>query len=139
VVAGDGRPHAVTGDLDTVMAGLSCGEPNPVAWEIVRDFPSGYVSCGDFVAANGSRILAHPLEGDPAVEAGESGSVGIGLLDLLVNRTDLLPLRKDLGIGPDARLLFFNTEGATDPESYRNILWYGAFPAPQPTRTEAPR
>jgi threonine dehydratase len=37
------------------------------------------------VAANGIRILANPMEGDAAVEAGESGAVGIGLIDLLAN------------------------------------------------------
>jgi len=63
----------VTGDLNTVMAGLACGEPNPIGWDILRDFCSCYVSCDDFVAANGVRILANPLKGDTRVEAGESG------------------------------------------------------------------
>lgn len=125
--AGDGRPHAVTGSLQTIMAGLSCGEPNPIAWDIVRDFSTGYISCDDFVAANGIRILANPLEGDDRIEAGESGAVGIGLLDLLVNRSDFTELKQKLQIGPDSNLLFFNTEGATDPENYRKIVWYGKY------------
>jgi len=82
-VAGDGQPHAVTGALDTIMAGLACGEPSLLGWDILRDFPCGYMSCDNYVAANGIRILANPVSGDRAVEAGESGSVGIGLLDLL--------------------------------------------------------
>ncbi|MGD8242582.1 MAG: diaminopropionate ammonia-lyase, partial [Desulfobacterales bacterium] len=128
--AGDGRPHTVGGDLNTIMAGLACGEPNPATWDILRDFTSGYVSCGDFVAANGMRILAHPLPGDVAVEAGESGAVGIGLLDLLVNAPALAGLKRELAIGPDTTLLCFNTEGATDPANYRKILWYGHYPLP---------
>ena len=128
--AGDGRPHNVGGDLDTIMAGLACGEPNPATWDILRDFSSGYVSCGDFVAANGMRILAHPLPGDVAVEAGESGAVGIGLLDLLVNAPALAGLKRELAIGPDSTLLCFNTEGATDPANYRKIIWYGRYPLP---------
>ncbi len=128
--AGDGRPHAVGGDLDTIMAGLACGEPNPATWDILRDFASGYVSCGDFVAANGMRILAHPLPGDTAVEAGESGAVGIGLLDLLANAPALADLKHELAIGPQSTLLCFNTEGATDPANYREILWYGRYPLP---------
>ena len=127
--AGDGRPHAVTGDLDTIMVGLACGEPNPIAWNILRDFPSCYVSCDNFVAANGIRILANPLNDDAAVEAGESGSVGIGLLDLLANNEKFSELKQALEIGPDSNLLFFNTEGATDPENYREILWYGKYPS----------
>ncbi len=129
--AGDGRPHAVTGDLETIMAGLACGEPNPIAWEILRDFSSCYISCDNFVAANGIRILANPLDGDDAVEAGESGSVGIGLLDLLANNPYFGKLKQELKIGPDSSLFFFNTEGATDPENHREILWHGKYPLAQ--------
>jgi diaminopropionate ammonia-lyase len=110
------------------MVGLACGEPNPIAWDILRDFPSCYISCDNFVAANGIRILANPLKGDDAVEAGESGSVGIGLLDLLANNPDFGKLKQELKIGPNSNLLFFNTEGATDPENYREILWHGKYP-----------
>ncbi|WP_372679557.1 diaminopropionate ammonia-lyase [Desulfosarcina sp.] len=126
--AGDGRPHAVTGDLDTIMAGLACGEPSPIAWEILCENTSAYISCDDYVAANGMRILANPLAGDDRIEAGESGAVGIGLLDLLANLPDCIPLKAGLDIGPHSRILFFNTEGGTDPEGYRQILWYGKYP-----------
>jgi len=126
----DGRPQTVTGNLETIMAGLSCGEPNPLAWEIIREFTDCYVSCGDFFAANGIRLLANPLAGDESVESGESGAVGIGLLDLLVNSSELELLRQELEIDHNARLLFFNTEGATDPENYRKILWHGKYSYP---------
>ncbi|MCP4044550.1 MAG: diaminopropionate ammonia-lyase, partial [Gammaproteobacteria bacterium] len=49
--AGDGKTHAVTGDHETIMAGLACGEVNPISWEILRDFTSCYVSCDNHVAA----------------------------------------------------------------------------------------
>lgn len=127
--ANDGQPHAVTGDLDTIMAGLACGEPNLISWPLLRDFPSAYVCCDNYVAANGIRILANPVGEDAAVEAGESGSVGIGLLDLLANHSAFKKIKQVLDIGPDSKLLFFNTEGATDPVNYREILWYGKCPA----------
>jgi len=126
--AGDSRPHAVMGDLDTIMAGLACGEPSPIAWETLREFSSAYISCDDYVAANGMRILANPLAGDDCIEAGESGAVGIGLLDLIANHADFRDLRQSLHIGPDSAVLLFNTEGATDPDNYREILWYGKYP-----------
>ena len=128
-VAGDGQPHAVTGALDTIMAGLACGEPSLLGWNILRDFPCGYMSCDNYVAANGIRILANPVSGDRAVEAGESGSVGIGLMDLLANHTAFKEIKQALDIGPDSKLLFFNTEGATDPINYQEILWYGKYPS----------
>ncbi len=127
--AGDGRPHAVTGDLDTIMVGLACGEPNLIGWEILRDFPCGYISCDNFVAANGIRILANPLKDDTRIEAGESGPVGIGLLDLMINVDRFEELKQALEIGPESTLLFFNTEGVTDPENYREIVWHGKYPS----------
>ena len=81
------------------------------------------------MAANGIRILANPVSGDRVVEAGESGSVGIGLIDLLANHTAFEELKQALDIGPDSKLLFFNTEGATDPANYQEILWYGKYPS----------
>lgn len=127
--AGDGSPHAVSGDLDSIMSGLSCGEPNPLAWEILQDLASSYIRCADFVAANGVRILAHPLGGDAAIEAGESGAVGIGVVDLLMRQPRFQAVKQALGLGPDARVLAFNTEGATDPDACRDILWYGKHPS----------
>ncbi|MCP4748008.1 MAG: diaminopropionate ammonia-lyase [Desulfobacteraceae bacterium] len=125
----DNTPQPVGGDHETIMAGLACGEPNIIAWDILRDFSCCYLSCEDYVAANGMRILANPLEGDKAVESGESGAIGIGLLDLLVNNDRLEPLRRQLKIDSDSKLLFFNTEGATDPENWQNIVWYGKYPS----------
>ncbi|MEN8246592.1 MAG: diaminopropionate ammonia-lyase [Thermodesulfobacteriota bacterium] len=127
-MAGDGHPHAVTGDLDTIMAGLACGEPNLIGWDILRDFPCAYISCDNYVAANGMRILANPVEGDRSIEAGESGSVGIGVMDLLTNHTAFGEIKEALDIGPESKLLIFNTEGATDPVNYQEILWYGKYP-----------
>jgi diaminopropionate ammonia-lyase len=132
-VADDGQPHAVTGDLGTIMAGLACGEPNLIGWEILRDFPCGYLSCDNYVAANGIRILANPVNGDSVVEAGESGSVGIGMLELLANHAAFKEIKKAFDIGPDSKVLFFNTEGATDPINYQDILWYGKYPSLLPT------
>jgi diaminopropionate ammonia-lyase len=68
------------------------------------------------------RILAHPLKGDPALEAGESAAVGLGVLDLLMNAPALAALKHQLDLGPGATLLCFNTEGATDPANYRAIV-----------------
>ncbi len=127
--AGDGKTHAVRGDHETIMAGLACGEVNPLSWDILRDFTDCYVSCENHVAANGMRILANPLAGDAAVEAGESGSVGIGLLDLIANNGDFEELKKALEIDADSTALIFNTEGSTDPVNYQDILWHGKYPS----------
>jgi diaminopropionate ammonia-lyase len=127
--AGDGLPHEVTGDLQTIMAGLACGVPNPVGWDILNAYAKCFLRCGDSVAADGIRILANPVSGDPAVEAGESGSIGVGVLRLLANVPAFAGLKDQLGINARSIVLCFNTEGATDPVNYRDIAWYGKHPS----------
>jgi diaminopropionate ammonia-lyase len=119
----DGKPHSVEGDLSTIMAGLSCGEPNPIGWEIMRDYAGVFFSCSDYIAERGIRVLANPLPGDERIISGESGSVGIGLLSLLAGEEKYRPLLRDMGIGKDSRILVISTEGDTDPEKYQEILW----------------
>ena len=132
--AGDGKPHAVAGDHATIMAGLACGEVNTFGWPILRDRPSCYIRCDNYVAANGIRILANPICGDKAIEAGESGSVGIGVLELLTTHSAFSEIKEKLKIGPESKILIFNTEGATDPVNYREILWHGKYPAISPKK-----
>lgn len=128
-LSGDNEPHFVTGDLDTIMAGLACGEPNPITWEILRDFASLFVSCNDYVSARGVRILANPIGKDQKIISGESGSVGIGLLSVLMERIETQEIRDSIGLNEESVVLFFNTEGDTDPENYRRIVWDGEYPS----------
>ncbi|MBR5969301.1 MAG: diaminopropionate ammonia-lyase [Lachnospiraceae bacterium] len=124
---GSGNPAVVTGDLDTLMAGLACGEPNVIGWDILRNHADCFVSCPDAIAARGMRMLAAPVKGDPQVISGESGAVGMGLIAALMREAEYAPLREALSLGEDAEVLLFSTEGDTDPERYAQIVWEGDF------------
>ncbi len=128
---GDGQPHTVTGELQTIMAGLACGEPNPIGWEILKQSSSCFVSVEDYLAANGMRILSCPVLGDDRIIAGESGPIGIGVLDLIMNDPDCQDLKDALTLNPDSVVLTFNTEGNTDPVNFREIVWYGKHLKPR--------
>ncbi len=123
IKAMDGKPHKVGGNLNTIMAGLACGNPSIVSWEILRDFTDVFVACPDDVTTKGMRVLGNPLAGDDRVISGESGAVTLGLLMYLLKRPELDPLKKVLNMNADARILLFSTEGDTDPEMYRKIVW----------------
>ncbi|MFS0555417.1 diaminopropionate ammonia-lyase [Brevibacillus sp. 179-C9.3 HS] len=122
----DGQPHAATGELRTIMAGLACGEPNPMAWELMQEHADFFVSCADYVAANGMRILAAPTGDDPSIVSGESGAVGVGLLASLMKKPAYHQQREQLGLNEKSIVLCFSTEGDTDQDSYRRIVWEGA-------------
>jgi len=122
-----GHKTSVTGDLQTIMAGLACGEPNPLAWDILKDSAFAFLAAPDEAAAFGMRVLGNPLPWDERIVAGESGAVGPGVLGWLTQKPEYADLKKKLGIGPESRILCFSTEGDTDPVMYRNVVWEGAY------------
>lgn len=126
--AGDGDPRIVGGDMQTIMAGLACGEPNTIGWDILRNHVSAFVSCPDWVSAKGMRMLAAPLKGDPAVTSGESGAVGMGVVSTIMQDEAYKELREALELDRFSNVLLFSTEGDTDLEKYRKIVWDGEYP-----------
>ena len=127
--ASDGERHIVTGEISSIMAGLSCGEPNPIAWEILRDYADHFVSVPEWVAAKGMRILGNPLDDDPRVVSGESGAVTTGLVAELMQNRSLDYLRDRIGLNKESRILCISTEGDTDRMNYRRVVWDGLYPS----------
>lgn len=121
--ADDGDPRYVTGDLGTIMAGLACGEPNILAWDILKNHASFFLSCPDCLARSGMRLLGAPLKGDPRVISGESGAIGMGVLKAVMTDSRYKDLRESMGLTEDSVILMFSTEGDTDPVNYRKIVW----------------
>lgn len=105
-----GHPVAVTGDLDTIMAGLACGEVSELAWDILDPGADGFMIVPDETAP----VLMRRLAGEGVV-AGESAVAGLA---------GALAAREQgaFGLGPQSRLLVFGSEGATDPALYRQIV-----------------
>lgn len=126
-VAEDGNPRAVTGDMPTIMAGLACGEVNVIGWEVLKSYSSMFVSCPDWIAAYGMRVLGNPQKEDGRVISGESGAVTAGLVAAIMTREELKGLKDELGLDKDSKVLLFSTEGDTDPDHYRKVVWDGAY------------
>ncbi|MDR2069851.1 MAG: diaminopropionate ammonia-lyase [Treponema sp.] len=124
-----GKLVSVGGGLSTIMAGLACGEGNTISWEILKNYASFFVSAPDWVAARGMRVLGVPLKGDPKVISGESGAVTAGLVVSLLRRDSYKDLRNALGLNADSVVLIFSTEGNTDPERFRDVVWDGEIPS----------
>ena len=120
--ANDGKIHIVTGDMDSMMAGLCCGEPCTISWDIIRECAAAFVSCGDGYAARGMQLLGRPLEGDEIVISGESGAVTAGVVQGIMMEERLRPFREQLGLDETSCVLVISTEGDTDRENYRKVL-----------------
>jgi diaminopropionate ammonia-lyase len=116
-------PQKLSGNLNTIMAGLACGEPSTLAWGILRDYADVFVACPDHVAMRGMRILGNPLQGDNRVISGESGAVTLGLLTTVRTQASYRNIAKALRLNETSRVLLLSTEGDTDPSMYRKIVW----------------
>ncbi len=123
--AGDGEIRIVDGDMQTIMAGLACGEPNTISWDILKNHVDTFVSAPDWVAAQGMRMLAAPIKGDVPVTSGESGAAPFGVLACIMLLDEYKELKEHLGLNKDSKVLLFSTEGDTDPERYKAIVWDG--------------
>lgn len=128
--ANDGRLHFVTGEMNTIMAGLACGEPCSIGWEVLRDYADNFISCPDYAAAKGMRILGSPSKGDARVISGESGAAAFGCVAEIMTNPQLAEMKKQLKLDENSEVLFFSTEGDTDRKSYREIVWDGKYPSP---------
>ena len=124
-----GRLLGVKGNLSTLMAGLSCGEGSTISWEILRNHAQFFSSVPNWIASRGMRLLAAPLKGDEKIVSGESGAVTAGLLYTLLHDSEYCDIREALGLNADSNVLLFSTEGDTDPEKYRDIVWDGDYPS----------
>ena len=124
-VAGDGNIRIVDGDLNTIMAGLACGEPNITSWDILKNHVDCFISAEDIVAARGMRMLSAPLKGDTQVVSGESGAAPFGALATIMLKDEYSDIRNKLKLDSNSKVLLFSTEGDTDPQRWKNIVWEG--------------
>jgi len=111
--------------FDTIMAGLNCGLPSMSAWEMIRSGADVVMSVGDDLAKQAMRMLYHPGCNDPRIIAGESGAAGLAGFIGMMEHKEYAPLADFLDIHSGSRILFVNTEGATDPQNFEDITTSG--------------
>ncbi|WP_426217815.1 diaminopropionate ammonia-lyase [Pseudomonas sp. DWRC2-2] len=114
-----GRPAKATGSVDSVMAGLACGETSPLAWRFLEPSVDFFLTISDEDAIGAMRLLARGSATDIPIVAGESGVAGLAALKILVRDSEAA---KKVGIGSDSRVLIISTEGATAPAVYESLV-----------------
>lgn len=127
--ANDGKLHIVKGDMHTIMAGLACGEPCTIGWQVLERYGDNFVSMSDNIAAQGMRILAAPFGDDPKVVSGESGAATFGFVTEILRNPEFEAIKKQIGLDKNSRIFCISTEGDTDHENYERIIWEGLYPS----------
>ncbi|CAG2157655.1 Diaminopropionate ammonia-lyase [Cupriavidus yeoncheonensis] len=114
-----GRADRATGSVDSVMAGLACGETSPLAWRFLAPAVDYFITISDREAVGAMRLLAEGTTQDIPIVSGESGAAGLaGLIHL----TELPELRAKTALDANARILLISTEGATAPAVYADLV-----------------
>jgi len=114
---GNGLPLPTRGKQNSIMAGLNCGIPSPVAWPIIRDGMELFLAVTDDYAIQAMRLYYKEH-----ITAGESGAAGLAALLALTNDPLLYTAKHRIGLNKDSRILLINTEGDTDPVYYKKIV-----------------
>ncbi|WP_029000129.1 diaminopropionate ammonia-lyase [Azohydromonas australica] len=114
-----GRAARATGSVDSVMAGLACGETSPLAWRFLQPGIDAFMTIEDEAAVQAMRVLAAGSGQDIPIVAGESGAAGLAGLQAL--RSDAAGSAQ-LGLDERSRVLLINTEGATAPAVYEALV-----------------
>lgn len=120
-----GELSRINGKMDTIMGGLACGKVNYLVWDFFKNNLDYAISCKEEVAALGMRVLGNPLGDDEKIVSGESGALPTGVLVLLEKYHNI---KSELKLNENSVVLLINSEGDTDTDSYRDIVWGGEYP-----------
>jgi diaminopropionate ammonia-lyase len=114
-----GVPTSVKIEEETLMAGLSCGEPSQIAWRILENSVHGFMTIPETLVAPAVRMLANGQSGDTGIEVGESAVAG--LIGLICGATSP-SLRDEMKLDTESRVLIIGSEGVTDPNLFQAIM-----------------
>lgn len=112
-------PTSIKIENETLMAGLSCGEPSRLAWTILENSVHGFMTIPENLVAPTVCMLAKGQSGDASIEVGESAVAGlIGLMCGALNPS----LRDEIGLNSLSRAMIIGSEGVTDPNVFKTIM-----------------
>ncbi len=117
-----GKITTSKGNSQTIMAGLNCGTPSTIAWNLIKVGANVSIKIDDEYSVQAIKELYYSNGTDEKIVSGESGAAGLAGFLAIMKEDDFIPLRKELNINEKTNILFINTEGATDIEAFKKII-----------------
>ncbi|MDD0972826.1 diaminopropionate ammonia-lyase [Pseudomonas fontis] len=114
-----GKAVSATGSVDSLMAGLACGQTSPLAWRFLQPAVDYFMTIDDDEAVAAMRELATGSERDIPLVAGESAVAGLAGLTRIAASPRM---KAQVGLDEASRVLLISTEGATAPAVYAELL-----------------
>ncbi|MCD7809388.1 MAG: hypothetical protein LUH02_08595, partial [Erysipelotrichaceae bacterium] len=99
----------IGGHPTTIMAGLNCGEANFITLPILKAYASYFIQCDDDITLKGMYRAFNPMGYDPSFSSGESGAVGLGFVETLLEKND-----QTIQFDQNSKILVINTEGVLE-------------------------
>ena len=104
---------------ESLMGGMSCGEPSLVPWEILKKSVNYCISLPDEDIARTMKLLGNGNFSDEKIIAGENSAPGV--ISLIASCNDE-KIKNNIDLNSNSNILLIGCEGDTDQEMYQKLL-----------------
>ena len=104
---------------ESLMGGMSCGEPSLVPWKILKKSVNNCISLPDDDIGKAMKLFANASFGNDKIIAGENAAPGVISLIACCNDENIKNL---INLDSNSNVLLIGCEGDTDQEMYQKLL-----------------
>ena len=104
---------------ESLMGGMSCGEPSLVPWKILRKSINYCISLPDDDIGRSMKLFATAKFSDEKIVAGENSAPGVISLIASCNEENI---KNKINLNSSSNVLLIGCEGDTDQEMYQKLL-----------------
>ena len=104
---------------ESLMGGMSCGEPSLVPWKILKKSVNNCISLPDDDIGKAMKLFANASFGNDKIIAGENAAPGVISLIACCNDEKI---KNSINLDSNSNVLLIGCEGDTDQEMYQKLL-----------------
>jgi len=114
-----GKIEKIDIEKESLMGGMSCGEPSLVPWEILKKTVNYCISLPDEDIARTMKLLGNGTFSNEKIIAGENSAPGV--ISLIASCNDD-KIKNKIGLNSNSNILLIGCEGDTDQEMYKKLI-----------------
>jgi len=114
-----GKIEKVNITRESLMGGMSCGEPSLVPWRILKKSINNCISLPDDDIGKAMKLFANASFGADKIIAGENSAPGV--ISLIASCNDE-NIKSNLSLNSNSNVLLIGCEGDTDQEMYQQLI-----------------
>ena len=114
-----GKLEKINITRESLMGGMSCGEPSLVPWKILKKSVNNCISIPDDDIGKAMKLFANASFGDDKIVAGENSVPGV--ISLIASCNDQ-NIQNKLDLNIKSKVLLIGCEGDTDQEMYQKLI-----------------